>query len=191
MLTGDVLQIGSKPITGRWSNTVTRVRITLIAIGVLIFITSLYFGQIVISNFGSEPAQKAATRVTMREILSSVMQYRQCYHKWPVGGQGCSLCFTNDSASDRYRATYANDKMMCEGKLTDAWGTPFFITVSDHMFILISAGPDGETNTSDDITGWVPAEKKGNMLKNDDIIFKARQGMRRGINTNGVGQKRK
>ncbi|MDD4442232.1 MAG: type II secretion system protein GspG [Kiritimatiellia bacterium] len=146
-------------------------RIALIAAGVLIITTLLFVGHNIINNFGSEPAQKAATLVTMREILSSVLQYRREYHRWPVGKQDGSLCFTNDTASDVNNIGYSNKMMMHVGSLTDAWGTPFFVTASDRRFSLTSAGPDGISNTTDDITGWVPADKGGSAVDDSDITI--------------------
>jgi hypothetical protein len=119
----------------------------------------LYLGYKVLTNFGSEPAQKITTQATMREMLSSVMKYRHEYHRWPIGLNSGALLFINESTPEGSSA-YSPKWMMREGRpMDDAWGTPFFISVSDDRFTLISAGPDGMTNTVDDITGLFSTDK--------------------------------
>jgi len=42
--------------------------------------------------------------------------------------------------------------LLKEGALNDSWGTPFTYTKTGKKFKIVSAGPDGETGTEDDIT---------------------------------------
>jgi len=39
-----------------------------------------------------------------------------------------------------------------EGAINDSWGSPFTYTKTGKKFKIVSAGPDGETGTEDDIT---------------------------------------
>ncbi|HPK37770.1 MAG TPA: type II secretion system protein GspG, partial [Kiritimatiellia bacterium] len=42
--------------------------------------------------------------------------------------------------------------LLKEGALNDSWGTPFTYTKTGKKFKIVSAGPDGEVGTDDDLT---------------------------------------
>ena len=138
----------------------SRIEIGLKIICALVMTFLLCFWYDATTSIGSRPAQNATTQVTMRDILFSIMAYRRDHHEWPIDGERMALRFTREPVFAEH-STYAFKRMMREGSLDDSWGNPFFPVVSDDRFLLLSAGPDGLTNTADDITGCFLTDEHG------------------------------
>ena len=113
-----------------------RAGMTLIDIMIVITIIALIGGGVAVALLPQlEKAQIDSTRSDAQSLLSAIMLYK---------ADNPRECPTvEDLVNERYL-----DKTR---RTTDAWETDFLISCEDGDIIVISAGPDLEFNTEDDI----------------------------------------
>ena len=88
-----------------------------------------------------EEARRQATRTSITAIEQAVQIFAM-RHNGKLPDQLEELTVGTDDAPGLLR----------EGAINDSWGTPFTYTKTGKKFKIVSAGPDGETGTEDDIT---------------------------------------
>jgi general secretion pathway protein G len=115
--------------------TLLEVMIVLVIIGVL--------GGIVAFNLvGAADRAKADASVTkMQQIRTALQLYRTQLNAYPPTGRLDLLLQHN---------------VVTQAGLLDAWNNPFHYETpaGDAAFVIVSAGPDGQLNTPDDIAVW-------------------------------------
>jgi general secretion pathway protein G len=94
-----------------------------------------------------EGAKVDASRIGMGRLESTLQMYKIHNYRYPTTEQGLEALVTKPSDAKRWRGPYTE-----KGKLDDPWGTPYTYESDGKNFKIISAGPDLEMGTSDDIT---------------------------------------
>ena len=88
-----------------------------------------------------EEARRQATRTSIAAIEQAVQIFAMRHNgKLP------------DSLEELTVGTDDAPGLLKEGALADSWGTPFQYTKTGKKFKVVSAGPDGEIGTEDDLT---------------------------------------
>ncbi len=98
---------------------------------------------VVAVKFGGlgEQSRIAATRTSINSIKTAVETYEIRMGKYP--GSLDDLTVGSDSAP----------ALLEKGSINDSWGNPFeFKKTGTYDFKIVSAGPDGQMGTEDDIT---------------------------------------
>ena len=98
---------------------------------------------VVAVKFGGqgEQARIAATRTSINAIKTAVETYEIRMGRYP------------NSIDDLTSGTDSMPALLEKGAINDSWGNPFdFKKTSKYEFKIVSAGPDGQMGTEDDIT---------------------------------------
>ena len=103
----------------------------------------------------SENAKKDETKLAFGVIQQSLQMYRIHNGKYPTTDQGLNALVNNPGDVKTWRGPYIEPN-----KLKDPWGNDFHYESDGQKFKIISAGPDGQFGTEDDIT--YPEESGGN-----------------------------
>lgn len=128
----------------RWARgfSLLELMFVLVIIGVL--------GGIVTYNLvnAGTRARISATEASMRTIAGALKNYAVAYGQYPPTGSGLTMLL--------------NDRppLINPGDTQDAWDREFdyYSPAEQYEFAIISAGPDGEFGTADDIM-WTPDSK--------------------------------
>ena len=138
-------------------------RIRLIAVAVVLILAAamaiLMAG--IMMNVGSEPAQEIATVTTIQYVLSESLRYYRDCGRWPLDDSGERLAFTNTGKPNWHGPYIHEDRTDCYR--FDSWGSEVFGGVSGERLYVTSAGADFETNTTDDVVGWISADGRTNV----------------------------
>ena len=119
--------------------TLVEMLLVVVIIGVLT--------AVVAGNFGhkSEAARRNATRASISAIASAIEVYQM-----DMGAYPSSLDeLVTDPGSANWDGPYVKGG---KDAMIDAWGTPFSYKANGGNFKVISAGPDKQTGSSDDLT---------------------------------------
>ena len=120
---------------------------TLIEVLLVVAILGILAGVVVV-NFGGrqQGAMIRATRASISNVATAINLYEMDTGRFPPSLQSL---IQNDGAPN-WNGPYI------QGDLPrDAWGTPFeYRNAGDGTFKIISAGPDMQMGTSDDITSF-------------------------------------
>ena len=98
---------------------------------------------VVAVKFGGqgEQARIAATRTSINAIKTAVETYEIRMGRYP------------NSIDDLTSGTDSMPALLEKGAINDSWGNPFdFKKTGKYDFKIVSAGPDGQMGTEDDIT---------------------------------------
>jgi general secretion pathway protein G len=95
----------------------------------------------------SEEAKKDQTKLAMGVIQQSLQMYRIHTNKYPTTDQGLNALMTNPGDTKSWRGPYIE-----ANKLKDPWQNDFHYESDGKNFKIISAGPDGQFGTDDDIS---------------------------------------
>ncbi len=101
--------------------------------------------------FGEDPAQ--ATREP-HQLLEFYQLYRERFGSYPTGEDNPQMLRALMGANPERLPIFPREhpRLNSEGALLDAWGTPFhFHLLSSQHLEIISAGPDRDLFTEDDI----------------------------------------
>ena len=126
-------------------NTVTRAAragFTLVELLLVVAILATLATVVAVKFSGQgEQARIAATRTSISAIKTAVEAYEIRMGKYP------------NSIDDLTVGSDSAPALLDKGKINDSWGNPFeFRKTGTYDFKIISAGPDGQIGSDDDIT---------------------------------------
>ncbi len=115
---------------------------TLVELLLVVCILGILAAVVIPNIMGhDEEARRQATRTSITAIEQAVQIFAMRHNgKLP------------DSLDELTAGTDDAPGLLKEGALADSWGTPFSYTKTGKRFKVISAGPDGEVGTEDDLT---------------------------------------
>ena len=115
---------------------------TLVELLLVVCILGILAAVVIPNVIGhDEEARRQATRTSITAIEQSVQIFAMRHNgKLP------------DSLEELTQGTDDAPGLLKEGAINDSWGTPFTYTKTGKKFKIVSAGPDGEAGTADDIT---------------------------------------
>ena len=115
---------------------------TLVELLLVVCILGILAAVVIPNVIGhDEEARRQATRTSITAIEQAVQIFAMRHNgKLP------------DSLDELTVGTDDKPGLLKEGALNDSWGTPFQYTKTGKKFKIVSAGPDGEAGTADDIT---------------------------------------
>ncbi|MEI8352424.1 MAG: type II secretion system major pseudopilin GspG [bacterium] len=123
----------------------SRAGFTLVEILLVVAILGILAGVAVVSLKGrTKTASIAATRTSIQAIGTAIDTYEVDNGIYPASLQSL-LTKGNES---NWNGPYMRDGRMPK----DAWGNDFSYSLQSDSYKLISAGPDGQTGSADDIT---------------------------------------
>ena len=109
-------------------------------------------------NFFMEPDPNArlyTTKASIDKLTAAIEKYHRDCGQWPSEAQGLTVLLTNAEAVAGWKGPYVSS----EGWTYDSWGNSFRIMADGQKRVIVSAGPDGEFGTRDDIKGDVLSDK--------------------------------
>ncbi|HOE61048.1 MAG TPA: type II secretion system protein GspG [Kiritimatiellia bacterium] len=115
---------------------------TLVELLLVVCILGILAAVVIPNIMGhDEEARRQATRTSITAIEQAVQIFAMRHNgKLP------------DSLDELTVGTDDAPGLLKEGALNDSWGTPFTYTKTGKKFKIVSAGPDGEVGTDDDLT---------------------------------------
>mgnify|MGYP000998195203 FL=1 len=115
---------------------------TLVELLLVVCILGILAAVVIPNVIGhDEEARRQATRTSITAIEQAVQIFAMRHNgKLP------------DSLEELTVGTDDAPGLLKEGALADSWGTPFQYTKTGKKFKVVSAGPDGEIGTEDDLT---------------------------------------
>lgn len=115
---------------------------TLVELLLVVCILGILAAVVIPNIMGhDEEARRQATRTSITAIEQAVQVFAMRHNgKLP------------DSLEELTIGTDDAPGLLKEGALADSWGTPFSYSKQGKRFKIISAGPDGEVGTEDDLT---------------------------------------
>jgi len=115
---------------------------TLVELLLVVCILGILAAVVIPNVIGhDEEARRQATRTSITAIEQAVQIFAMRHNgKLP------------DSLEELTVGTDDAPGLLKEGALNDSWGTPFQYTKTGKKFKIVSAGPDGEIGSEDDIT---------------------------------------
>jgi general secretion pathway protein G len=94
----------------------------------------------------SENAKMDTAKLEMQRISESLTMYRVDNNRYPRTEQGLEALISAPSDAKKWRGPYCD-----EDKLIDPWDGDYSYESDGRAFRIVSAGPDGNEGTSDDI----------------------------------------
>lgn len=115
---------------------------TLVELLLVVCILGILAAVVIPNVIGhDEEARRQATRTSITAIEQAVQIFAMRHNgKLP------------DQLEELTQGTDDAPGLLKEGAINDSWGSPFTYTKTGKKFKIVSAGPDGETGTEDDIT---------------------------------------
>ena len=115
---------------------------TLVELLLVVCILGILAAVVIPNVIGhDEEARRQVTRTSIAAIEQAVQIFAMRHNgKLP------------DSLEELTVGTDDAPGLLKEGALADSWGTPFQYTKTGKKFKVVSAGPDGEIGTEDDLT---------------------------------------
>ena len=137
------IQIAQKP----FAKEAKQAGMSLIEIILVISLMATLMG-ILISNLTDrqDEAMKDAAKLSMQQLSQKLQEYRIHNYRYPTTDQGLSALITNPG-SKRWRGPYTE-----KSKLVDPWDGEFGYESDGRNIKIISAGPDGQLGSEDDIS---------------------------------------
>ena len=93
-----------------------------------------------------EEALKDTAKLGMQQLMQNLQEYKIHNYRYPATDQGLNALVENPG-SKRWRGPYVEKE-----KLNDPWDTPYGYESDGRNVKIISAGPDAQQGTEDDIT---------------------------------------
>lgn len=120
---------------------------TLIEVLLVVAILGVLATVVVVNVSGRrEPAMIKATRASIAAVATAVDLYEVDTGRRPSSMQD----LLRDPGAPNWNGPYIRG-----GQPLDAWGTPLEYRISSGNYVVVSAGPDLQTGTADDITSHV------------------------------------
>lgn len=117
---------------------------TLIEVLLVVAILGVLATVVVVNVSGRrEPAMIRATRASIAAVATAVDLYEVDTGRRPSSIQD----LLRDSGAPNWNGPYIRG-----GTPLDAWGSPIELRISGGSYVVVSAGPDMQMGTSDDIT---------------------------------------
>ena len=115
---------------------------TLVELLLVVCILGILAAGVVMNMSGHDKtARVTTTRASITQIEQAVQIFAMRHNsKLP------------DALDELTADTDDNPALLKEGAINDSWGTAFGYTKTGRKFKIVSAGPDGEMGTEDDIT---------------------------------------
>ncbi len=122
---------------------------TLIEVLLVVAILGI-LAAVVVGNFGQhgETARIRATRASISAISTQVDVFQLDTGRLP---NSLDELINQPSGVANWNGPYIRGG---SSALVDAWGTPFTFRREGNTYRIVSAGPDGQMGTGDDITSW-------------------------------------
>lgn len=116
---------------------------TLVELLVVVAIIGI-LGAVAMTNFigGTDDARESAARMAVNNIDQAITMYKVKHAKLPTNLQA----LIETKSDDEEPMLKGGD-----GALEDPWGAEYKYETKGKKFVVISAGPDGQFNTEDDI----------------------------------------
>lgn len=95
----------------------------------------------------SDQARVDQTKLGMGVIQQSLQMYRIHNNRYPTTDQGFNALLSNPGDSKSWRGPYIE-----QNKLKDPWDQEYIYDSDGRQFKIISAGPDQQLSTADDIS---------------------------------------
>lgn len=114
---------------------------------------------IILQNFTGKQREAMidATKISMKTLEQNLQLYRVHNYMYPTTEQGLKALLTAPSDAKKWRGPYVDS----EDKLRDPFDSPFEYESDGRNFKVISAGPDKQIGSEDDITYPEPAAEPG------------------------------
>lgn len=105
---------------------------------------------VLVGGIGSSGAKAKVkeTGVKAANIQSKLLQYQSDVGNFPSTADGLQALLTNPGGSAKWGGPYFS----VEEDIKDAWNLPFEYELTGKGNKLVSAGPDGQSGTEDDVT---------------------------------------
>lgn len=145
MEAGQKMRGGDRPAT---------LRDLILALVVLVALVLIFLAVVAPNMASPDPSARIrATELSIDRLTSAVVAYHRDCAQWPSDEHGLDALFTNRDAVAAWKGPYVR-----EGYLNDSWGWPFRMVFEGKARRLVSAGPDEQFGTKDDIRGKAFAE---------------------------------
>ena len=136
---------------GRNSRTIRRKGFTLIEVLLVIVIIGIFAGLLVTRLSGrSHEARVTRAKADIRGSLSLALDlFEQDTGRYPTASEGLQA-LVEDPGIGGWQGPYLKS-----GVKADPWGTPYSYTFSadgNGQYVLVSAGPDMQVGSDDDVT---------------------------------------
>lgn len=95
----------------------------------------------------AEEAKLHEVRISMGGLEQALQMYRIHNNRFPTTEQGLEALMVDPGNAKRWKGPYVDSRK----KLKDPWDNPFEYTSNGTRFEIVSAGPDFEMGTEDDI----------------------------------------
>lgn len=125
---------------------------------VLVILATL--AAIVIPKFSgrTEQAKLTAARTQISNLETALDAYETDLGSYPTGSDGLRMLLEKPADTEDWRGPY-----MKKAIPPDPWGHPYVYECpgrhNENGYDLMSAGPDGQAGTNDDITNWSTDQK--------------------------------
>jgi general secretion pathway protein G len=123
----------------------SRAGFTLVEVLLVVAILGILAGVVVVSVAGKQKgAMIKATRASISGLCTAVDLYEVDTGQYPASLEA----LVNSDGSPNWNGPYF------KGTAADAWGTPFSYSAQGDKYKIISAGPDKNMGSGDDITSF-------------------------------------
>lgn len=115
----------------------------------LVVLVPIFLAIVIPKIVSPDPgARTCATEHSIDQLTSVVVAYHRDCSRWPSDEHGLDVLYTNRDAVAAWKGPYVR-----EGDLNDSWGWPLRMVIEEKERLIVSAGPDGQFGTKDDIRG--------------------------------------
>lgn len=132
----------------------SRAGFTLVEL-LLVLVILATLAAIVIPKFSgrTEQAKLTAARTQISNVETALDAYETDLGSYPSGSDGLRMLLEKPANADDWRGPYMKKEIPL-----DPWGHPYVYESpgkhNENGYDLMSAGPDGQAGTADDITNW-------------------------------------
>lgn len=142
---------------------------TIIELMVVLAIIAILLGLVAWNVVGkTDEAKVTAARMQLARLQDALDDFKLTFGRYPSEDEGLEVLWSsealdveNDADEEKWK------KFLKKPTPTDAWGNEWeYLAESEHDddYDLWSVGPDGESDTEDDIVSWYEDEEDGAVL---------------------------